>query len=41
MAFKGLWLEGGMGNAMLGKVVFEPLRNLWPMSEVVNDHMCR
>ena len=36
-----LRLEGRMGDAMLGKLVFESFCHLWPMGQVVNDHMRR
>ena len=35
----GFGLQGGMADAMLGKGVFDPFRNLRPVVEVVDDHM--
>ena len=41
MAIQRLRFESGMGDAMLGKLVFELFRNLWPTGEVVEDDVCR
>ena len=41
MAVGCLGFQRGVSDAMLGKRMLEPLCHLWPMGQVVNDHMRR